>query len=87
MIKKCFGFASASFAALALVTSAAWAGGDLAKAKEEGKVVWYSSLSLYKFEAQWGPAISWPSSKPFASATNFSTCCSSEAGASVVLTV
>ena len=46
MIKKCFGFTSASIVALALVTSAAWAGGDLAKAKEEGKVVWYSSLSL-----------------------------------------
>jgi iron(III) transport system substrate-binding protein len=46
MKKKHFGYALASCVALALAASTAWAGGDLAKAKKEGKVVWYSSLAL-----------------------------------------
>ena len=46
MIRKFIKFSLAAFAATALAASAAWAGGDLAKAKKEGKVVWYSSISL-----------------------------------------
>jgi iron(III) transport system substrate-binding protein len=44
MIKKLSGIALAS--CIALAASTAWAGGDLAAAKKEGKVVWYSSLAL-----------------------------------------
>ena len=36
----------AACAAVAVSASVAWAGGDLAAAKKEGKVVWYSSISL-----------------------------------------
>ena len=46
MITRFIKFSVAACAAVAFATSAAWAGGDLAAAKKEGKVVWYSSLSL-----------------------------------------
>ncbi len=46
MIKKVLGIALKSGVLLGLATSPAWAGGDLAMAKKEGKVVWYSSIAL-----------------------------------------
>ncbi|MDH3701612.1 MAG: extracellular solute-binding protein [Alphaproteobacteria bacterium] len=46
MIKRVLGIALKSGVLLGLATSPAWAGGDLAMAKKEGKVVWYSSISL-----------------------------------------
>ncbi|MCG8545819.1 MAG: extracellular solute-binding protein [Alphaproteobacteria bacterium] len=46
MFKKIVNISIAAIAAIAFGASAVWASGDLAAAKKEGKVVWYSSLSL-----------------------------------------
>lgn len=46
MIARFIKYSVAACAAMAFAASAAWADGDLAAAKKEGKVVWYSSLAL-----------------------------------------
>lgn len=46
MIIRFFKYLVEAAAVVAFAASSAWAAGDLAAAKKEGKVVWYSSLSL-----------------------------------------